>query len=370
MGDFRTTEGEGLPETASQRRRRLWGLLAKMLLGAAVVALAGFLVPVRRYATASGYVTTREYAEVRSPVTGIVKKIRVSSGERVEAGQILVELNCAEEEAALSEANARISRLRSERERRQAEMEIDLSRRGVELEEKKRTHQDDLRVAELELANAESRLALAKELLEKGLKSQREVEDLALQRELCRVRLDALRRKDFKVYEELLERDREKYAVELRALEEELAALEESARQAQARIEIRQIRAPIAGQVVRYEFVEGELLEPSYVIYEIFGGSEEVLKLRVEERYAARLAVGQPYRARLASYNGAVQRIFFRGTIQHLRDVVQNDGKSAYRMAYCSFDPGEYPIQPGTTAEARIYYARSSFWSFLLNLEP
>lgn len=370
MGDFRTTEGEGLPETASQRRRRWGGFLAKMVLGAAAVALAGFLVPVRRYATASGYVTTREYAEVRSPVTGIVKKILVSSGERVEAGQILVELNCAEEEAALSEANARVSRLRSERERRQAEMEIDLSRRGVELEEKRRTHQDDLRVAELELANAESRLALAKDLLEKGLKSQREVEDLSLQRELCRVRLDALRRKDFKVYEELLERDREKYSVELRALEEELAALEDSARQAQARIEIRQIRAPIAGQVVRYEFVEGELLEPSYVIYEIFGGTEQVLKLRVEERYAARLAVGQPCRARLASYNGAVQRIFFRGTIQHLRDVVQNDGKSAYRMAYCSFDPGEYPIQPGTTAEARIYYARSSFWSFLLNLEP
>jgi HlyD family secretion protein len=370
MGDFRTTEGEGLPETASQRRRRLWGFLAKLLLGAFAVALVGFLIPVKRYATASGYVTTQEYAEVRSPVTGIVKKICVSSGETVEAGQVLVELNCAEEEAALSEANARVSRLRSERERRQAEMEIDLSRRGVELEEKKRTHQDDLRVAELELANAESRLSLAKDLLEKGLKSQREVDDLSLQRELCQVRLDALRRKDFKVYEDLLERDREKYGVEIRAIDEELSALEESVRQVQARIEIRQIRAPIAGQVVRYEFVEGELLEPSYVIYEIFGGSEQVLKLRVDERYATRLAVGQPYRARLASYNGSVQRIFFRGTIEHLRDVVQNDGKSAYRMAYCSFDPGEYPIQPGTTAEARIYYARSSFWSFLLNLEP
>ncbi|MGN0867246.1 MAG: HlyD family secretion protein [Oligosphaeraceae bacterium] len=370
MGDIRTTEGEGLPETREQRRYRKGKALLWFLGVVVAVVLLGLVIPVNRYATARGYVTTREYAEVRSPVTGIVNRILVSSGEEVEAGQVLVELNCAEEEATLSEAQARVSRLRSERERRQTEMSSDLSRKSVELEERKRTHGADLQVAELELANQESRLALTRELLEKGLKSQRELDEIRLSRDLCQVRLDTLREKDFQVYEELLERDRRMYASEMQSIDEELSALEDSVRRAQARIENRKIRAPIAGRVVRYEFVVGELLEPTYVIYEIFGGEEQVLKLRVDERYATRLATGQRYRARLASYNGAIQRIYFRGTVDYLRNVVQNDGQNAYRMVYCNFDPGDLPIQPGTTAEARIYYARSSFWSFLLNLEP
>lgn len=370
MGEFRTTDGEGMPEDASQKRKRIWKRIWKIVAVLLVVGVAGWLVPVNRYATARGYVTTREYAEVRSPVTGIVSKILVSSGDMVEEGQVLVELNSAEEEATLSETRARVSKLKTEMERRQAEMSIDLERRSVELTEKKREHGDALRVAELELENASSRLELTSDLVSKGLKSQRELEDVRLQKELCQVRLEALNRKDFKIYDDLLERDRAKYASEMHALEEELAALEEAVRRAEARIELRKVRAPIAGQVVRYEFVVGELLQPTYVIYEIFGGTEQVLKLRVDERYATRIGTGQKYRARLASYNGSIQRIYFRGEIQYLRDVIQNDGENSYRMAYCSFDPGEYAIQPGTTAEARIYYARSSFWSFLLNLEP
>lgn len=370
MGDFRTTEGESMPEMRQERRRRIWKLTRRMLLALVIVALAGHFIPVRRYAVARGYVTTREYAEVRPPVTGIVGRILVSSGEMVEAGQVLVELNSAEEEATLAETRARVSRLASERERRQAEMSIDLERRGVELQEKKRQHADELRIAELELANAESLLALTQELCAKGLKSRREEEDVHLRRELCKVRLEALQRKDFTVYDELLNRDRDMYASERKALDEELAALEESVRRVEARIELRKIRAPISGQVVRYEFVVGELLQPGYVIYEIFGGEEQVLKLRVDEKHAARIAPGQEYRCRLASYDNGLMPVYFRGKVSYLRDVIQNDGSNAYRMVYCTFDPGKYPIQPGTTAEARIYYATSGFWEFLFNIDP
>lgn len=370
MGEFRTTDGEGLPETRKEHRGRIWRVLWRTAALIIVIAAAGFLIPIRRYAKARGYVTTREYAEVRSPVTGIVSKILVHSGESVQEGQVLLELNSAEEEATLAEIRARVSKLKTEMERRQAEMTIDLDRRTVALAEQRREHGDQLKVAELELANAKSRFALTQELVAKGLKSQRELDDLELQRELCEVRLQSLQRKDFTIYEDLLARDRAKYDSELRALGEELSAQEESVRRAEARIELRKVRAPISGQVVRYEFVVGELLQPNYVIYEIFGGEEKVLKLRVDERYASRIAVGQKYRARLANYNGSVQRIYFRGEIQYLRNVVQNDGNTSYRMAYCSFDPGKYDFQPGITAEARIYYAHSNFWSFLLNLEP
>ncbi|MCQ2403910.1 MAG: HlyD family efflux transporter periplasmic adaptor subunit [Lentisphaeria bacterium] len=370
MGEYRTTAGEQLPEEPLERKRRVRNAILKIFIVLVVIVVTGFAVPINRYATAQGYVTTKEYAEVRSPVTGIVSNILIHSGDMVEAGQVMVELNSSEEEATLAETRARVSKLHTEMERRQAEMSIDLERRSVELTEQKRAHADNLRVAELELANAESRLELTGELVEKGLKAQRELEDVRLQKELCQVRLESLQRKDFKIYEDLLARDRTKYDSEIHALEEELAALEESVRRAEARIELRKIRAPISGQVVRYEFVNGELLQPNYVIYEIFGGEDQILKLRVDERYATRIAGGQKYRAKLSTYKNGFQRIYFRGQVQYLRNIIQNDGEKSYRMAYCLFHSRDYVIPPGTTAEARIYYDRSCFWSFLFNLEP
>jgi hypothetical protein len=62
-------------------------------------------------------------------------------------------------------------------------------------------------------------------------------------------------------------------------------------------------------------------------------------------------------------------RNYFWGEVEYLRNVIQNDGKTNYRMAYCSFDPGEHSIPPGTTAEARIYYGKSSLWLYIFNVD-
>ncbi len=369
MGDYRRTTGEPLPLTPSEQTRRKWKWFLGTIVVLALIFAVGAVIPIRRYAKATGYVTTREYAEVRPPVTGIVSKILVSSGETVTAGQVLVELNSAEEEALLSETRARVSKLKTEIQRRQAEMAIDLERRRVELSEQQRLHSDQLQIAELELENARAKLQLTKEMVAKGLKAATNLEDDQLKEKLAQVNLRAIQNKDFKIYEELLKRDRAKYDQELMALQDELLALEDAVKRVAARLELRKIRAPIAGQVVRYEFVVGELLQPTGVIYEIFGGDELVLKLRVDERHATRIAVGHPYRARLTSVRG-FWNIYFRGEVAALRNVIQADGQNTYRTAYCDFKPGEYTIPPGTTAEARIYYARSSFWSYLLNLEP
>lgn len=370
MGDYRRTSGEELPATPSEARHKRRRFFLVLLLVVALIGVAGWMVRIPRYTLATGYVTTQEYAEVRSPVTGIVQKILVRSGEQVEAGQVLVELNSSEEEALLSESRARVSKLRTEMERRQAEMAIDLERRSVELSEEKRRHNDQLKIADLELRNATSKLELTRQLVANGLKAASHLEDDQLKERLAQVRLASLKERDFRIYEELLTRDREKYDREIQALRNELSALEESVHRMEARLELRKIRAPVAGQVVRYEFVVGELLQPTSVIYEIFGGELNELKLRVDERYATRIAPGQPYRARLASFRNGLTRRYFRGEVQALRNVIQSENRSTYRVAYCSFDAGGENVPPGTTAEARIYYATSNFWMFLFNIDP
>lgn len=367
MGDLRTTAGEVLPlsKAASKRRRNIILFLAALFL--ALVITAGILIKVERYTVASGYVTTEDYAEVRSPVTGIVGKILVRSGETVEAGQVLVRLNSEEEEALLAETRAKVSKLQTEIERRKAEMAIDLERRNVDLSEQKRHHKDSIDIADLQLRNAQAKVKLTRELVAKGLKAASNLEDEELKEQLAQVTLKSLQNKDFVIYEELLKRDRAKYDSEIQALGNELQALEDAVRRVEARLQTRLIRAPIAGTVVRYEFVIGELLTPSSVIYEIFGGDKQVLKLRVGERHATKIAVGQKYRARLSSFKG-IARLYFRGEIEYLRNIIQADGQNTYRVAYCSFAPGEHVIPPGTTAEARIYYGKSCLWFYLFNV--
>lgn len=368
MGVLRVTRGEKLPlsqKAAAKRRNIILFLIIFFLLA---IGIAGHVIKIDRYTIASGYVTTENYAEVRPPVTGIVSKIMVKSGEKVTQGQVLVQLNSEEEEALLAETKARVSKLQTEVERRKAEMAIDLERRGVDLLEQQRAHKDNIAIAELQLQNARTRLKLTSELVAKGLKAANNLEDDKLKEQLAEVTLQSLQNKDFAVYEELLKRDRSKYDQEIAALANELRALEDAVRRVEARLQTRMIRAPIDGIVVRYEFVIGELLTPTSVIYEIFGGEKQVLKLRVSERHAMKVGVGQKYRARLSSYKGLIRQYFY-GDVQYLRNVIQADGKSTYRMAYCDFEAGELHIPPGTTAEARIYYGKSSFWLYLFNID-
>ncbi len=368
MGDIRTTVGEKPPVPAKEsKRRHVWMTFWVILLLAAVIA-AGIWIQVPRYTLAQGYVTTEEYAEVRPPVTGTVSKILVKTGAEVQAGQLLVQLNSEVEEASLAEAKAQHSKLAANLERRKAEMNIDLERRQVDLNEQKRLHADQIRIAELQLQNAQTKLKLTQELVEKGLKAPTNLEDDRLKEELARVTLNALRQKDFSIYEELLRRDREKYDREISAIENELSALADAVLRAEARLRTRQVRAPSAGTVVRYECVIGELLQPTNVIYEIFGGDQQILKLRVNERYSTKVAEGQRYRARLTSFKG-LQRIHFYGTIEYLRSVIQYENNQSYRVAYCSFDPGKRTVPPGTTAEARLYYGKSCLWLYLFNID-
>jgi multidrug resistance efflux pump len=282
-----------------------------------------------------------------------------------------VELDSREEQATLEEARRRVRQMEVDLERRKGEMEVDLERRRVALSEQKRNHGDAIAIARLQLKNAETKLARSEELVEKGLKAGSALEDDRLREELARAELASLLARDLGIYEQLLARDRATYDRELAVMEQELQARSDAVVKAETRVRAKEIRAPISGQVLRYEFVIGELVRPETVLYEIFGGEDQVLRLQVAERYATKVAVGQRYSAVLpgVSHRG-LRTVYFTGTVQNLRNVIQAEGKRTYRVAYCDFDAQEYRIPPGTTAEARIYYGRSSLLYYLFNIDP
>ena len=346
MSDYRTTTGEPLPEGSRERRRwrRRWMRRTAWIIG--IVLLAGFILPVQVRISASGYVTTDNYAEVRAPETGPVAEIRAHSGQTVQQGEILVRLDDRIQQAARDEAAAAVRRT-----------EALIASRHAAMDEQFRRQQFLIGQAEIRRIHAEKMLNMTAELHARGLDSGRSLQD----------RQTAF---DLAISEHRRLRDEDNATLarkEIEVLKRELDMLRNALAKTDAQLQARHILAPISGQAVRYEFVTGELVTPQNVLYEIFGGGRQILKLRIPERHAAQVTQDAPYKAVLSIYTG-LGRHRFRGQVSTLRSVIQSDNQQTYRMAYCTFDDDGRAVPPGTSAEARITVARVPFWFWMFGI--
>lgn len=345
MGEFRTTTGEPALTSAPQRQRRRFRRLTFTFAIILIVALAGLFIHLERSFLANGYITTEHYAEVRPATVGTIADILVQTGTTVTQGQVLATLDMTEEQAVVEEAQSRVLQTESE-----------LARRQAEIVEEKRRHEELIAIARLRVQNTSAKLTRAQELLDKGLLAGSAMEDMMLAGKLSEAELESLLKKDQTVNNQ-----------ELAARRQEIKARRDALARAASRLTLKTIRAPVAGQVLRYEFVIGELMRPENIMYEIFGGDRQVMKLRIPERYAARVAIGQPYKAYLTPYGG-LQPIGFTGKIEALRNVIQTEGQKTYRVAYGDFEARGRTVPPGTSAEARIYCGRVNVWQFIVDL--
>jgi multidrug resistance efflux pump len=343
MGDVRTTTGEKLPPTATERRSRKWRVTLSILLVLTAIGVVGHAVHVPRYAPATGYATTSGYAEVRAATTGKIAAILSTSGAIVKEGDILVQLEDDAERAALAEAKSTV-----------AKGEAELTYREAAVADGARQHANRIRAAEMDLSHARERLDVTKQLHAKGLASGRQLSDdehgVAKGEDTVR----ALREIDLSVE-----------ARQLDVLRRDVETRREALTRAEAAVAQRAVRAPRGGRIVRYTFYVGELVRPDMVLYEVFDGEVDTLKLRIPERYAARVQPGMRVEAQLGTYRTLLPTRF-KGKVDILRDVVEGDGTRNYRVAYCTLDREGHAVAPGTSADARIHVGRSSLWNVLL----
>lgn len=346
MGEYRSTRGEKPPATRQEKR----SLRNRVLFWTVFVSLAvwalGQFIQVPRRVPASGYATTSSYAEVRAPVVGKVLTIERGSGEHVAKGDVLVRLDDAAERAQVAEAESEVERCAAE-----------LAFREAELIEQHRERTNRIEVAAITLDYARKRLEITLQLLEKGLASSRDVMEDTLKVRLAEAEFKRLGETDFRLAQR-----------QLAVISQTLLTRQKIVARAQASLDARTILAPVDGRVLRHTFYGGEVVHPDMVLYEIFGGDEQVLRLRVPERYATRVAVGQPVRARLRTSTSVLRRHWLQGRVGSIRDAIQAEGSQTYRVIYCPYDPGRVPVPPGATADAQILVGRSSIWRSLFDL--
>jgi HlyD family secretion protein len=280
------------PSPAARRWR--W-ILAAVAAGAAAFlggrALLGPRVPVwvaeRRElvqrVVASGRVLAPARIQIGSVVVGRVTGVAVDKGDRVKAGQLLVQLDDREARAALSQARSGVSQAAARLE------QVDV----VSV----RVTSEAVRQAELRLSQAEVKLARNRTLAEAGSVSRQDLDDAQQARDLAASQLVSAR---IQASAAASGSDRQ---VALSALEQARGAEQAAA----ARLDHTQIRSPSDGVVTERDVEPGDVVQPGRTLLVVARDGPTQLSVLPDEKNLAYLRLGQPA---TASADAFPDRIF------------------------------------------------------------
>jgi HlyD family secretion protein len=275
-------------------RRWIW------ILGGVAAALAVFLggraflgprVPVRvaerralvQRVVASGRVLAPARIQIGSVIVGRVTRVAVEKGDRVKAGDLLVQLEDAEARAGLSQARSAVAQAVARLEQ-------------VEVVSAKVTD-EALRQAELRLSQADVKLTRQRTLAEAGSVSRSDLDDAIQARDLAASQLASAR----------IQASAAAGGADRRAA---MAALEQARgaeQAAAARLEQTQIRSPAAGVVTERDVEPGDVVQPGKTLLAVARDGATQLSVLPDEKNLAFLRLGQ---AAEASADAFPDRIF------------------------------------------------------------
>jgi multidrug resistance efflux pump len=257
-----------LPARARFRGRHLgWPIVAGLTFGS-MLALALVRVPVRAW----GVLRAAGVPEsLSAPLPGTVTKMRVSAGDRVKTGDVILELRSAELEWNLQTRRAELERLRSEADLSRKEEQAVLARNLTTLARRHSLMEERLALKDIELAQRKALLdelaartttgaAQPSELREPSASFQATSEDrLGIVDELSQLDLDVNDRRSAQQASERARRAR-------------LAEAEASVLHAQSALEGATVRAPAAGWVESLNVAVGSAVLPGVELARLVPG--------------------------------------------------------------------------------------------------
>lgn len=399
-------------------------LRARLMLYMVVVAIICVIVwacfaPIDEVTRGSGRVIpSSQLQRVQSFDGGVVQEIRVSEGDFVSTGDLLMRIDPTRFLSNFNENRAKAETLQAKAERLRAlatgsefspsealieqapnivSRERELYHSSLEtLDEQKQILQERLeqRRAELNEAtarrNAASRelnlasqeLNLTRPLLSSGAVS--EVEVLRLQREVSRAsgernqaaaqvsRLESAIQEALGELREVDAKARNEWRQELSATLGELSALDESSEGLQDRVRLSEIRSPVDGVVQRLAInTIGGVAQPGQEVVDIVPTDDAlVVETKIAPQDIAFLRPGLPATIKLTAYDFSIYG-GLDAQLEHISadTTTDEEGNTYYRVRVRTEDSAEaeaVDVIPGMTAQVDILTGKRTVMQFLL----
>ena len=240
------------------------------VLGQPVDAYAVTLAELKQSVVASGRVLTPQRIAVAAELGGRVRRIPVREGQMVTAGELLIELDDADEQASVALAAAAVAQAQA-RSRQLREVDLPVATQALKL-------------AQANAAQALSQLARMRDLKTRGFIGQAQLDDAVRNHQVALSQVDSARL-------QLKGSDASGSATALAQ-----AALDQAqANLALAKVKLAQdsILAPASGILIARAVEPGDMVQPGQILMQLAADGEIQIALQIDEKNLAKLALGQ-----------------------------------------------------------------------------
>jgi HlyD family secretion protein len=280
---------------------------------------------------ATGDILAVARVEVFSKVEGRLQELRVEQGDPVQAGQVIAQIDDAELKARAERAAAELDVLRAEWAQMQA---------GA-LPEEIAQAVDRVQQTEAELTNAERLMERTRALVQRGLRSTQDLEDMTLRVTQASAAHNTAEKRLQLLRAGARTEDRQ-------ALQARLRATEAALRLAKTELQNAVITAPITG-IVSHRYVDlGAYITDRTALVTIVDMDRVKIKVPISERDISSLRPGLGAYIRVDAYPQDV----FEGTIQRISPTIDLTSRSA--EVEITVDNPDYRLKPGMFAKVTL----------------
>jgi HlyD family secretion protein len=219
---------------------------------------------------ASGHVETPHRVDIGAQIVGTVLRIPVTEGQTVGAGELLVELESAELNAAGRQAGASVVQAQS-RLRQLREVQAPVAEQA-------------LRQAKVNLENARTTLARNETLFRGGFISEAALDEFRKAGDLADAQVRASQKQ--------LDTTRPAGS-DLALAESDIAGAQAGAQAARARTRYALINAPVAGTLIARSVEVGDVVQPGKVLMTLSPQGRTQVVVEIDEKNLGVLALGQ-----------------------------------------------------------------------------
>jgi HlyD family secretion protein len=228
---------------------------------------------------ASGHVEAPHRVSIGTQITGTVKRVPVAEGQIVKAGQVLVELESAEWQAAAAQADVAVLQAQA-RLRQLREVQAPVAEQTV-------------RQAEVNVDNARAQLRRNADLFRQGFIGQAALDDAQKAVDLSASQLRSAQREL-----ETAQPSGSDYAVATTGLAQARA----SADAAHSRLGYATITAPAGGTLIDRSVEPGDVVQPGKALMVLSPSGDTQLVVQIDEKNLQLLALGQQAEASADAY--------------------------------------------------------------------